>query len=112
MPLHLAASQGEVKAAQFLLSKGAELDATDNSGPGPQRQGQKSRLQLGAPQKGFQNWNSEKKVCISASACQSCGYPPQKVWNQWSQYNMSICVENGWSVDFQEMFGQIPGSTL
>ena len=42
MPLHTAAAYGQVKAAEFLLSKGAPLNAKNNDGPGPQsrKQGQ------------------------------------------------------------------------
>jgi len=53
MPLHFAANYGHVEAAEFLLSKGAAVDATDNRGPGLQRHGQKSGLQLGASQQDF-----------------------------------------------------------
>ena len=41
--LHLAAADGNVAAAEFLLSKGAAVDAKDNCGPGPQRQGPENR---------------------------------------------------------------------
>ena len=43
-PLHEAVASGKVEAAEFLLSKGAALDAKRNDGPGPQscKQGQKS----------------------------------------------------------------------
>ena len=42
-PLHHAAVNGKVEAAELLLSKGAAVDATDNNGPGPPsgEQGQK-----------------------------------------------------------------------
>ena len=43
MPLHNAARNGHVAAAEFLLSKGAAVDAKDNDGPGPQRQGPENR---------------------------------------------------------------------
>eukprot|EP00434_Breviolum_minutum_P041334 symbB.v1.2.036771.t1/scaffold5267.1/size29158/2 len=35
MPLHWAAHDGRVAAAEFLLSKGAAVDATDNRGKTP-----------------------------------------------------------------------------
>ena len=35
-PLHFAADNGHVAAAELLLAKGAAVDATSNSGPGPQ----------------------------------------------------------------------------
>ena len=44
----MAVREGNVEAAELLLSKGAAVDSKDNDGPGPQRQGQKSHLQIGA----------------------------------------------------------------
>ena len=34
-PLHYAARNGHVEIAELLLSKGAELEAKSNEGPGP-----------------------------------------------------------------------------
>ena len=56
-PLHEAVASGEVKAAEFLLSKGAAVDAKSNDGPGPQS-GSRARncqkksniLKFGAPE--------------------------------------------------------------
>ena len=42
-PLHFAAINGHVAAAEFLVSKGAAVDAKKNTGPGPQRQGPENR---------------------------------------------------------------------
>ena len=78
-PLHKAARLGQVEAAEFLLSKGAVVDATDKVGPGPQRQGQKSRLQLGAPQQGFWNWNSEKMFAVLAGLF--CRWSTNRRWS-------------------------------
>ena len=66
-PLHAAAYDGHVKAAEFLVSKGAAVDATRNDGPGPRRQEAGSEilsLQLGALQKVFRAWNSAMIVCV------------------------------------------------
>ena len=67
-PLHLAAYDGHVKAAEFLLSKGAAVGAKNGvDGPGPRRQEAGSEilsLQLGALQKVFRAWNSAKSVCV------------------------------------------------
>ena len=71
-PLHLAAFYGRVAAAELLLSKGAAVDAKDDVGPGPQREGQKSHLQLRAPQKVFRVWDSEKRFAFSANGWERC----------------------------------------
>ena len=41
-PLHLAARNGHVAAAELLLSKGAAVDAKDNYGPGPPEMGSRA----------------------------------------------------------------------
>ena len=45
----------------------------------------------------FRDWNLwETCLHLQQMLGKSCGFPPQKVWNQWSQYNMSIYV---WRMD-------------
>ena len=67
------------------------MDATNNDGAGPQsgKQGQKSRLRLGAPQKGFFPGLKFDKKCLHFQ--QMFG----KVVS--FQCDMPICVESGWS---------------
>ena len=103
-PLHLAAYKGQVKVAELLLSKGAALDAKDDDGPGPQRQGQKSHLQIGTPRKVFRAWDSEKRCAFSVNVWERCDFPSQNDRN--GQFCLGINDQNVTCLKHVNMCGE------
>ena len=83
-PLQLAAENGHVAAAEFLLSKGAAVDAKDNWGPGPQSGKHAPDISNLGHFKMLFDWNSKKHVCIFSKpkTCEKC-------WDQWSHVAMA-----------------------
>ena len=77
-PLHLAALNGHVEAAELLLSKGAAVDATNNDGAGPQsgKQGENPVSNLGHLRRVFPGLKFEKKMsAFSANVWQRSEFP-------------------------------------
>ena len=93
-PLHLAAPNGNVAAAELLLYKGAALNATNNHGPGPQKREAGARHRglpdLGTSE-GFSGIETSAffRKCLAklwvfhTKKCETCR-------EQWSQCNMPI----------------------
>ena len=109
-PLHRAVAGFELKAAELLLSKGAAVDAKGDDGPGPHsgKQGLKSRLTA----EGFPGLRFWERICIFSKCLgrERCDFTRQNVRNAEfcvgiNDHNATCLkhVENGWSVDFQEM---------
>ena len=76
----MAAANGHVAAAEFLLSKGAAVDAKDNGGPGPPVMGSRAQ-KIEAPQfwsisEGFPSLEILRKMFeFSANVVQNRGFP-------------------------------------
>ena len=82
-PLHLAAANGHVAAAELLLSKGATVDAKNDRGPGPQsdgKPGQKSCLSnLGHLNKFFWGFKFWEKLSAFSMFGKVVSLHPQKM---------------------------------